>query len=93
MIRHPQAQRLQDQSFAITGWWTLFVCTIFLMSIVLLPSGMIGRGMGWMLIFLPALPGFTIFFLVKCFPRYRVTRCPFCGFQEIRKLVSGGWRR
>ena len=86
MIRHPQAQRLQDQSFAITGWWTLLVGFLFVLSL-LGSDGLVGRGTGWMLVFLPALPGMMIFFVVKCFPRYRVTRCPFCRFEEVRKLV------
>ena len=85
VIRHPLAQRLEDSSFGITAWWTLVVVLLFSFSIM---SGgdVLGRGMGWMLMFLPAFPGFTIFFVVRCFPRYRVTACPYCGFSEVTRL-------
>jgi hypothetical protein len=90
VIRHPFAQRLQDSSFAITGWWIVLVGVVFAISLVLLDAGVIDRGMGWMLLFLPPLPGFTIFFVVRCFPRYRVTQCPYCGFRDMTRLRPGG---
>ena len=86
VIRHPFAQRLNDHSFMITGCWVALVVAMFGISLAVGDAGLIGRGTGWMLLFLPPLPATAIFFFVRCFPRYRVTDCPHCGFSEVTKL-------
>lgn len=86
VIRHPFAQSLQDGSYAITGWWVILLLIGFVVSLVRFDSGLIGRGMGWMLIFGPAAPGILLYFLVRLFPLYRVTKCPYCGFSEMTRL-------
>lgn len=86
VIRHPFAQRLSDRSFMITGYWVALVVLMFGISMVAGDAALIGRGTGWMLLFLPPLPASAIFFVVRCFPRFRVTDCPHCGFSEVTKL-------
>ena len=85
-MRHPVAQMLEDNSFRITGWWSLLLlCSM--MATCLVGFGFpMGRGMGWGLLLMPMLPGMLIWFVVQMFPRYRVTECPHCGFKEIAKL-------
>lgn len=86
VIRHPEAEKLDQMSFAITGWWCLFLlvsCGIAMGG----ESGLVGRFLAWGFVFLPALPSMVIFFLVRCFPSYRITECFHCGFGEMVRLT------
>jgi DNA-directed RNA polymerase subunit RPC12/RpoP len=85
-MRHPFAQMLEDQSFRITGWWSLLLLCALVASVTVGGLPLIGRGLGWGLVFMPLLPGVLIWFLVRLFPTYRVTACPHCGFKEIQRL-------
>lgn len=87
-MRHPFAQMLEDHSFRITAWWSLiFVCSVLATCFGGFGFPM-GRGMGWGLMIVPILPALLIWFVVRLFPVYRVTSCPYCGFKEIEKMVG-----
>ena len=89
-IRHPFAEKLRERSFAITGWWCLFLLFCMILMLFVAPEFVLGRAAGWWVFFFPALPPVTIYFVVRLFPRYRPTECPFCGHRELQKLV---WHR
>lgn len=89
VIRHPVAQRLQDRSFAITGWWTLFLLVCFFLSVLVAGGDFMTRSFGFALFILPAVPSFVIYFVVRFYPIYRVTKCPYCKFEDLQKL--GRW--
>jgi DNA-directed RNA polymerase subunit RPC12/RpoP len=91
-MRHPFAQMLEDNSFRITGWWCLLLGCAFIASVAGGMGGVMGRGLGWGLIFMPMLPGTLIWFVVRLFPVYRVTDCPHCRFKEIEQLGTKGDR-
>jgi hypothetical protein len=93
VIRHPIGESLRERSFAITGWWTLFLLIAFVFCMIVPTDMVLGRAMGFWFFFLPAVPGFVLYFVVRLFPRYRVTHCPFCGFHELVKLTAPKRRR
>ena len=40
----------------------------------------------WMLGALLPLPPFLAYFMLRCFPIYRITECPYCGFYHEQRL-------
>lgn len=86
--RHPVAERLREHSFAITGWWCLFLLFCWVLMFFVEQDFVLGRAAGWWVCFLPMLPAVIIYFTVRCFARYRVTECPYCGHRDSQKLVA-----
>ena len=86
VVRHRWVEKLRTWSFAVTGCFSLLIGMIFVALLCTTPAGPIGKGMGWMLLFLPPTPAVIIFFIGQFSPRYRVTACYACGFHRVDRL-------
>lgn len=49
-------------------------------------TGTMGFGGGHVLLAMAIVPFVLNYFLLRLFPVYRLTDCPYCGFQEEQKL-------
>ncbi len=85
VVRHPLAERLREKSFEITGWWGLFLGFCLLCSLLARPND-VREWPGWWVLGLMVVPAVSIYFVTKCFPRYRVWACPYCGFHRLDRL-------
>ena len=76
---HPKARRLKALAFIVTWWWVGLLTVAFLV-ICFMPADRIGpdRGIGWMVAFLPFIPGFTLHVASWFFPRVRIWFCADC---------------
>jgi hypothetical protein len=76
---------LERWIFPVTGAW----CLVILVAAVVLsgtPSrgGTLERGIGWLLVGLPAIPGFALWVASWFFPKVRRFHCRHCGvFTEV----------
>jgi hypothetical protein len=86
-------RKLERLVFPVTGGWCLF---LLLAALVFsgTPSrgGGLERGFGWMLVGLPAIPGFALWMASWFFPQVRRFQCRHCGrvtevpFREVAPL-------
>jgi hypothetical protein len=80
VVRTKTGRRLERWIFPVTGGWCLLLLGV---AVVLsgTPSrgGTLERGFGWMLVGLPAIPGFVLWMASWFFPQVRRYRCRHCG--------------
>ena len=83
---HPIPRFINQNYTNIVGAWAL-VSIVGLIVVPLLFGGLYwGRFLGFALVGSILTPSIVMFFLVRCFPVYRITDCPYCGFHEKQKL-------
>ena len=82
---HPVAQFLKKCYLWIVGGWILLIPLILKLTVEFLPSGG-GSTHGLGLFALLVVPFVANFFLLRLFPVYRITDCPYCGFHEKQRL-------
>ena len=80
---HRHARRLQALVFPVSGvWFGILLVGFTAFFLLYVPKGGVDRGIGWMMICLPAIPGFVLSVLSWFFPRVRVWTCRQCGAVE-----------
>lgn len=81
---------LERWIFPVTGAWCLL---LFLAAVVFsgTPSrgGSLERGIGWLLVGLPAIPGFVLWMASWFFPKVRRFHCRQCGVVTEMALKEG----
>ncbi|MCU0795727.1 MAG: hypothetical protein MUF31_07290 [Akkermansiaceae bacterium] len=79
------ARLIQNHHTAINlGWAAFSPVLIYWMTRGQSPVQFRSLGYAWAgLLFLPSL---VMFFLIRFFPLYRITDCPYCGHYELKKL-------
>jgi len=90
LIRHSsKIQRVHPVARFFTTHWVKFIFTAYPILIVITVLGIyLWPSKNWVYIFSASLPlpPFISYFLLRCFPIYRVTECPFCGSYRELKL-------
>ena len=82
---------LERLIFPVTGGW----CLVILLAALVLsgtPSrgGTLERGIGWLLVGLPAIPGFVLWVASWFFPKVRRFHCRKCGVVTEVPFKEGG---
>jgi predicted RNA-binding Zn-ribbon protein involved in translation (DUF1610 family)/rubredoxin len=86
---HQVARRLKELVFPVTFGWTLIILAVLVPIWLVLPGSSVDRGFGWLIICLPAIPGFFLTMLSWLFPKVRVWRCSRCGHVHEVRLKNG----
>ncbi|MDB4300557.1 hypothetical protein N9961_00615, partial [bacterium] len=82
---HPVARFIRDRYMTIVFGWVLLVPFIIgYVSKLHFGGGGNTHGMGFFALLV--LPFVVNFFLLRIFPVYRITDCPYCGFHEKQHL-------
>ena len=84
---HPMAKRLKSLTLPVTWWW-IGILTVVFSVVAFMPAGngTAQRGIGWMVAFLPFIPGFLIHVASWIYPRMRVWSCSKCGLGSEQEL-------
>lgn len=83
---HPVARFIRERSTTIVMVWLPFIPLI--MYLTSLVAGDLGgdRVIAFCFFALLLLPFAVNFFLLRLFPVWRITDCPYCGFHDEQKL-------
>lgn len=86
-------ERIHPLARMVKGWYgvTIFIWYVLMffgLKLVfhLFGTGTSGFGGGYVLLALAMVPFVLNYFLLRIFPVYRITDCPYCGFHEKQKL-------
>lgn len=88
VVDHPKAKRLKSLTLPVTWCWLGILALVFGV-LLLLPadkSFLPGRGFGWMIAFLPLIPGFILHIASWEYPMMRVWNCSSCGHRSEQEL-------
>ena len=80
---HPIARFVKDCYMWIVFSWVIFILII---GFVAMGGGGGVLGLGYGMISILMVPFVVNYFLLRAFPLYRVTDCPYCGFHEKQRL-------
>lgn len=84
---HPIARIIKDHYVATIFAWMILVPGIIGLTYKLVDTngnGNLSVSFGFFALLM--VPFIINFFLLRCFPIYRITDCPYCGFHEKQKL-------
>ena len=84
---HPRARRLKSLALPVTWWWIGIITVVFaILAFQPAGNGLPERGIGWMVAFLPFIPGFLIHVASWNFPKMRIWSCSQCGHRSEQEL-------
>lgn len=83
---HPVARFVKERYGATILLWYILMYFGLALLFRLFGSGTMGFGGGYVLLALVLVPFVLNYFLLRLFPVYRLTDCPYCGFHEKQKL-------
>ena len=83
---HPVARFIKDRSFVIIAGWVVLLPIIGIFTLKVTGVYKFGTIMGLGILALMVVPFAVNFFLLRLFPVYRITDCPYCGFHEKQYL-------
>ena len=87
VVDHPKARLLKSLTFPVTWWWiALLAVALAIVAFRPAGNGLPERGIGWMIAFLPFIPGFLIHVASWCYPRMRTWSCSDCGHRSEQVL-------